>query len=37
MTEHYYNNNIDLNRFAAMLTAFATLMLIYHSVFGTMA
>ncbi len=31
MTENYYNNNIDLSKFAGMLTAFATAMVLYYS------
>ncbi|MDK2826058.1 MAG: hypothetical protein PWQ63_1167 [Methanolobus sp.] len=31
MTEHYYNNNINLSKFAAMLTALAATMVGYYS------
>ncbi|MDK2938499.1 MAG: hypothetical protein PWQ51_663 [Methanolobus sp.] len=31
MTEHYYNNNINLSKFAGMLTAFAAAMMVYYS------
>jgi hypothetical protein len=29
MTEQYYNNYIDLSKFAAILTAFATVIILY--------
>ena len=32
MTENYYNNNIDLSKFAGIMTAFATAMLVYYSI-----
>ncbi len=31
MTENYYNNNIDLHKFAGILTTFATAMMVYYS------
>jgi hypothetical protein len=31
MTEHYYNNNINLSKFAGMLTALAAAMMGYYS------
>ncbi|MBP1908628.1 hypothetical protein J2746_000832 [Methanolobus bombayensis] len=31
MTERYYNNNIDLSKFAGMMTALATAMMVYYS------
>jgi hypothetical protein len=31
MTEQYYNNNIDLRKFAMMLTGLAATMMVYYS------
>ncbi|MBP1908627.1 hypothetical protein J2746_000831 [Methanolobus bombayensis] len=31
MTEHYYNNNINLSKFAGMMTALAAAMMGYYS------
>jgi hypothetical protein len=32
MTEHYYNNNIDLSKFAGILTALAAATMVFHSI-----
>ncbi len=37
MTENYYNNNIDMTKFAAMLTALTISILAYYSIFSPMA
>jgi hypothetical protein len=31
MTEHYYNNNIDLSKFAGMLTVLTAATMVYYS------
>lgn len=31
MTEHYYNNNIDLAKFATVLTGLAAIIMVYCS------
>ena len=31
MTEQYYNNNIDLTKFATMLTGLTAIMMAYYS------
>ncbi len=34
MTEQYYNNNIDLTKFATILTSLAAAMIAYYSLFS---